>query len=1420
TPSAFRNLIPVAKATDEARALRLVIFGGEALALSSLQPWIERFGDERPQLINMYGITETTVHVTERRISSNDLNLGSRIGAVLGDLQAYVLDRQQHPVPVGVAGELYVGGAGVGRGYLNRPEITAEIFGPNPFGPGRLYRTGDLARYREDGDLEYLGRADHQVKVRGYRIELGEIEAALRSCSGVKQAVVLMREQRLVGYVVSEEVSSSELRAQLSEKLPQYMVPAVIVELAELPLTANGKLDRKALPEPELSGREHHYEGPRTPVEELLAGIFAEVLKLERVGRDENFFELGGHSLLAAQLIARAEAAFSVEIPLRVLFDAPSVADLAEQIEKLRRDGRPSLPPLTRHTNGNGSLPLSFAQQRLWFIDQLEPGNFAYQVPAALRLIGDLDRIALQRSLTEIARRHDVLRTSFAVVNGEPVQVVGPAAEVPLPERDLSDIPEPDRFTEALRLVDEEISRPFDLATGPLVRVLLLAWSEREHILVITMHHIVCDARSMEIMIREFRELYRAFSQGQASPLSDLPIQYADYAYWQRQWLQGSVLNEQLDYWKQQLSAAAPLELSTDHSRPIMQTYRGAAKAMALAPAVGESIREKSRQWGTTPFLTTLAAFKALLRRYTSQDDISIGTPITNRRQLETEDLIGFFLNTLVLRTDLSGNPSFQQLLGNVREVALSGFAHQDIPFEKLVEEVGPQRDLSRSALFQVMFVCRSAGQEDNHDLNGLVTQPISLDTSTAKFDLTFFVEETPNNWHTAIEYNMDLFEPASAERVLQHFQALLESALNDPERPLSDLPLLTDAERQQMIVEWNDTATKVDKFAVHELLEAQARVIPDACAIVCEDQYLTYNGLNSAANKMAHYLQRLGAGRETLVGVCMERSVEMVVALLGILKAGGAYVPLDPTFPEERLSFMLNDSQVDVILTQQSVAASLPESAARVIRFDVDRDEIFKESKRNPSQTIEAEQLAYVLYTSGSTGRPKGVQITHRSLSNFLNSTRREPGVSERDVMVAVTTLSFDIAGLEIFLPLTVGAQVVIADRKTASDGAALSDLLAERNATVMQATPATWRMLVASGWQGNDMLKVLCGGEAFPLDLAGELVTRSKSVWNLYGPTETTIWSAVTELDHTQPDVSIGHPLDNTQFYVLDEFLNPVPIGVAGELYIGGEGLARGYLNRPELTSEKFVPDFLSGRAAATLYRTGDVVRYLEDGKLEFLRRLDHQVKVRGFRIELGEVETALSQYPSMIEVVALVREQQLVAYFVCDPGREPTVNELIAFLKERLPEYMIPTTFVKLEALPLTLNGKIDRGALAAVTHAPLEPATAFVAPRTAAEEVIADVCAEVLQVETIGVFDNFFERGGHSLSATRVIFRLREVFRVELPLRTLFESPTVMGLVEALAREWGDPTVVEEIADLYLKLKYLPDEQINDLAHTVL
>jgi amino acid adenylation domain-containing protein len=1207
------------------------------------------------------------------------------------------------------------------------------------------------------------------------------------------------------------------LRAQLSEKLPQYMVPAVIMELPELPLTANGKLDRKALPEPELSGREQEYAGARTPVEELLVGIFADVLKLERVGRDENFFELGGHSLLAAQLIARAEAVFSVDIPLRLLFDVPSVAGLAEQIEKLRKDGRPSLPPLTRHANGSNNLPLSFAQQRLWFIDQLEPGLFAYHVPAALRLIGDLDRTALQRSLDEIARRHEVLRTTFAVVNGEPVQVVGPAAAVPLPVRDLSAIPEPERFTEALRLVDEEIARPFDLAAGPPVRVLLLGWSGREHILVITMHHIVCDARSMEIMVREFREIYRSFSQDHPSPLSELPIQYADFAYWQRQWLQGSVMDEQLDYWKQQLSAAAPLELSTDHSRPVMQTYRGAAKAVALTPAVGEAIKEKSRQWGTTPFLTTLAAFKALLLRYTSQDDISIGTPIANRRQLETEDLIGFFLNTLVMRTDLSGNPTFQQLLRNVREVALSGFAHQDIPFEKLVEEVAPQRDLSRSALFQVMFVCRSLGQElteDEQELNGLVLQPISLDTSTAKFDLTFFVEETPNNWQAAVEYNMDLFEPATAERVLQHFQTLIESALTDPERPLSNLSVLTEAERQQMLVEWNDTETTDFQFAcVHEVFEAQASVIPDACALVFEDQYLSYTELNNAANKVAHYLQRLGVGRETLVGVCMERSVEMVIALLGILKAGGAYVPLDPTYPEERLAYMLTDSQVTVIITQQSIA--VPESAARVIRFDVDREEIRKESARNLSQDFEAEQLAYVLYTSGSTGRPKGVQITHRSLSNFLNSTRREPGVSGKDVMVAVTTLSFDIAGLEIFLPLTVGAQVVIADRKTAGDGAALSHLLAERNATVMQATPATWRMLVASGWQGNDGLKVLCGGEALPLDLAGDLVARSTSVWNLYGPTETTIWSAVTELDHDQPNVHIGHPLANTQFYVLDEFLNPVPIGVAGELYIGGDGLARGYLNRPDLTAEKFVPDFLSKRRGASLYGTGDVVRYLEDGHLEFLRRLDHQVKVRGFRIELGEVETALSEYPGMIEVVALVREEQLAAYFVCEHDAEPSVRELNAFLRERLPEYMTPTTFVRLEALPLTLNGKVDRRALAAAMYAPLEPATEFVAPRTSAEEVIAGVCAEVLQVETMGVFDNFFERGGHSLSATRVIFRLREVFRVELPLRTLFESPTVSGLVEALAREWGELEVVEEIADLYLKLKYLPDDQLNDL-----
>ncbi len=912
----------------------------------------------------------------------------------------------------------------------------------------------------------------------------------------------------------------------------------------------------------------------------------------------------------------------------------------------------PQSQTIPRRT-GADPCQLSFAQQRLWFLDQLESNSPLYNIPAAVRLTGHLNMAALEQSFNEIVRRHEALRTRFAVVDGSPVQVIAPTLNVPLPVIDLSELPEAERAAEAQSLTTAEVERSFDLARGPVFRTSLLRLNDEEHALLITMHHIISDGWSLGVFMRELTALYEAFSQGQPSPFAELPIQYADYAVWQRGWLQGEALEQQLTRWREHLlGAPAVLELPTDRPRPAVQSHRGAIHTLVLSKSLTERIKVLSRQEGATLFMTLLAAFQALLMRYSGQDDIVVGTPIAGRSRTEIEGLIGFFVNTLVLRTDLSGDPTFRELLGRVREVTLGAYEHQDVPFEKLVEELQPERSLSHTPLFQVMFALQNTpGQA--LELQGLRLNPMTSVSKVAKFDLSLFLVERAEGLRGAVEYCTDLFDEATITRMLGHFQTLLEGVIADPDRQLSELPLLTEAERRQLLVEWNDTVAEYPKDkCLHELFETQVERAPNAVAVMFEDERLTYGELNRRANQVAHHLRKRGVKAEVLVGIMMERSIEMVVGLLGILKAGGAYLPLDPAYPQERLSFMLEDAEVPVLLTQKRLSESLPEHNAEVVYLETDWEAIAGESTENFDGGARAENSAYVIYTSGSTGKPKGVQILHRAVVNFLASMQRQPGLTNQDTLLAITTLSFDIAALELYLPLTVGARLVVVSREVASDGTQLAKRLS--GVTAMQATPATWRLLLEAGWSGSDQLKILCGGEALSRDLANELLERSATLWNLYGPTETTIWSAASEVKSKEGPVFIGQPIANTQIYVLDRYLQLAPVGVTGELYIGGDGLARGYLNRPELTAERFIVHPLRGETGVRLYRTGDVTRRLANGSIEFLGRVDHQVKVRGYRIELGEIEAALSQHPAVEQAVVLAREdkpgdKRLVAYLI---------------------------------------------------------------------------------------------------------------------------------------------------------------------------
>ncbi len=1077
----------------------------------------------------------------------------------------------------------------------------------------------------------------------------------------------------------------------------------------------------------------------------------------------------------------------------------------------LDEDGVEQAPALKRIPRDR-ELPISSAQMRLWLLDQLEPGSAAYNIPVRHDFKGQFNLRAFERSLSEIVRRHEVLRTSFRRVDGRPVQEIAAPEAFHIPVVDLQidagDLAA-DREQKVASLAATFAKQPFDLGKAPLIRAQLLKLAADEHVLLLNIHHIAFDWWSFGVFEKELSALYEAFLQGdQSRPVPDLAVQYVDFTAWQQE-RQADILQEQLEYWKSKLGGELPpLELPTDRPRPAVETYNGSFVCSAISKQVTDALKALSQREGVTLFAILLGAFEVLLQRYTGENDILVGAPIAARNRTEIEGLIGFFVNTLVLRTDLSGDPPFRQFLRRVQETTLGAFAHQDLPFEKIVELLNPKRDSSRSPMFQVMLSMLNTPVQSLH-LTGLDHRRTFLDSGTSKFDLTLYAIEEPTGLKFTCEYNTDLFYRDRIERMLGHLAVLLEGIVDDPDRRLSELPLLTKEERQQILIGWNDTRLAYPKNALlHELFDAQVQETPEAVAVDYDGNTLTYRELNERANELAHYLRKQGVGPETLVGICMERSLEMVVGLLGILKAGGAYVPLDPAYPKERLAFMVEDARVRVLLTRGEVMSGLAGGGSSIVRMDADREAIAQESDSKPANTGSANDLAYVIYTSGSTGKSKGVQIPHRAVVNFLSSMRRQPGLGKQDVVLSVTTLSFDIAALEIFLPLTTGARLVLVSREVASDGARLSERLLSSGATVMQATPATWRLLLEAGWKGSARLKILCGGEALDRELATQLVKRCASLWNMYGPTETTIWSTTYKVDSESGEekgpVSIGRPIANTQLYLLDRNLQPVPIGVAAELHIGGDGLARGYLNRPELTAEKFIHDPFSGELGARLYKTGDLARYRYDGTIEFLGRNDYQVKIRGFRIELGEIEAVLGRHPAVQKAVVLAREdvpgeKRLVAYIVAN-AEPPTVDALRTFLKEQLPAHMVPPFFVFMEKMPLTPNGKTDRKALpspdqvsAKATNLGREEGPEdFLAARDPLEQTLAQIWSKILKVKGVGIRENFFELGGHSLLAVRIMAEIERVLQRTLPLATFLQAPTIGDLADVLREKEWEPS----------------------------
>ncbi len=1805
----LNQIIPPAEAAGQTNAF---VIGGEALLGKTLEFWRQNAPTTR--LINEYGPTETVVGCSVYEVTDNtSLTEGILIGRPIANTQLYILDQYLQPVPIGVRGELYIGGDGVALGYLHRPELTQERFIPHPFSnqPGtRLYKTGDLARYRPDGNIEYLGRTDHQVKVRGFRIELAEIETALIQHPQVRETVVITREdipgdKRLVAYVVpniqdndqtdstitnefaSEQLSQwqqvfndsysqsatdldptfniigwndsrtgllipkeemrewlestvqrildwrpkrvleigcgtgmllfriapqctcyygtdispqalryvqqqitllggnwsqvklaqraadnfqgveagsfdtviinsvvqyfpsmdyliqvidhamqaiasegfifigdvrslplletfhasvqlaqsppslsitelqqriqrnlnqdselvidpaffsalqqrfpqihhvqiqvkrgqyhneltqfrydvtlhignavttkvvpqwldwqqdnltlpilqeflttdqpeilgvknipngrlqteiklldlltslpqqatvgelqqklvtressidpevvwnweqtlpykihinwsqtnqgnydvvfvkgdqkilpifdhaqtikpwsnyannllqgqlarklvPQLRSFLKDKLPGYMMPNAFMLLPVLPLTPNGKIDRGVLPVPNLElSRTVSFIPPRTPDEEVIAAIMAEVLGLEEIGVYDNFFELGGHSLLATQIVSRLQEAFSVELPLRCLFEAPNVVELDQFIRNLRQDGTgltaPAIAPVPRT---GAPLPMSWAQQRLWFLYQLEGASSTYNMPNALQITGELQVDTLKQTLCQIVQRHEILRTSFHLIDGNPVQVIDPNASLTLVIKDLQQLPTDEQQAAIAQLSRQEAQHPFELNHGPLVRATLLQLNAHSHVLLFTLHHIVADGWSMGVLVQELSAIYPAFARNKPCPLLELTIQYADFAVWQRQWLTSEVLASKLNYWQQQLADAPPvLELPTDKPRPSVQTFRGDRLAFHVRKDLSEQLNLLSQQAGTTLFMTLQAAFVTLLHRYTAQDDILIGTPIANRNRKELEPLIGFFVNTLVLRTKIADNPKFSELLTQVKQVALDAYAHQDVPFEQVVEALQPERKLSHAPLFQVMLILQNAPM-GNLELPGLSFVPLESGNVTAKFDLTLSIWETKQGLAGWWEYNSDLFEPETITRMIAHFQTLLAGIVANPEQRVAQLPLLNATEKQLLLGDGKETDTITQ--SIPDLFAAQVQQTPDHVAVVFGETQLTYAQLDTRANQLAHYLRTLGVQPEVAVGICMERSLDLVIGLLAILKAGGAYVPLDPTYPRDRLAYMLQDSQASVLLTTSDLVVTLPEHKAQVVCLDA--CSCSEMPSYPPVSGLNPENLAYVIYTSGSTGMPKGVAMPHRALVNLIQWQISHTVIPTPAKTLQFAPVSFDVSFQEIFSTWCAGDTLVLLAEETRKDTTALLHLLTQEGVERLFLPFVALQQLaeVSANVESLPPLQeIITAGEQL------QVTPALKNFWqrlgqctlsNQYGPSETHVVTAFTlgnDVSEWPMLPPIGKAIANTQICILDRYLQPVPMGVRGELYIGGVGIARGYLNRPDLNAEKFIT-----HNDVKLYKTGDVARYLPDGNIEFLGRIDHQVKVRGFRIELGEIEAALNHHPQVKQAIVIVQgenstDKRLIAYVVFTSKQEVTTSQLREFLQQQLPEYMIPSVFVALDALPLTPSGKVDRRSLPSPTT--INQSQLAITPRDTWELQLTQIWSEVLGVDWVGIRDNFFESGGHSLLAVRLMAQIQQKLHKQLPLASLFQNPTIAELAHLL------------------------------------
>ncbi|MBU8805286.1 nonribosomal peptide synthetase DhbF [Bacillus subtilis] len=1406
TPTLWHAL--VTSEPEKLRGLRVLV-GGEALPSGLLQA----LQDLHCSVTNLYGPTETTIWSAAAFLEEG-LQGVPPIGKPIWNTQVYVLDNGLQPVPPGVVGELYIAGAGLARGYFHRPDLTAERFVADPYGPPgtRMYRTGDQARWRADGSLDYIGRADHQIKIRGFRIELGEIDAVLANHPHIEQAAVVVREdqpgdKRLAAYVVADAaIDTAEFRRYMGASLPDYMVPAAFVEMDELPLTPNGKLDRKALPAPDFSTSVSD-RAPRTPQEEILCDLFAEVLGLARVGIDDSFFELGGHSLLAARLMSRIREVMGAELGIAKLFDEPTVAGLAAHLD-LAQSARPALQRAERPEK----IPLSFAQRRLWFLHCLEGPSPTYNIPVAVRLSGELDQGLLKAALYDLVCRHESLRTIFPESQGTSYQHILDADQAH-PELHVTEIAEKelsDRLAEAVRY-------SFDLAAEPAFRAELFVIGPDEYVLLLLVHHIVGDGWSLTPLTRDLGTAYAARCHGRSPEWAPLAVQYADYALWQQELLgnednPNSLIAGQLAFWKETLkNLPDQLELPTDYSRPAEPSHDGDTIHFRIEPEFHKRLQELARTNRVSLFMVLQSGLAALLTRLGAGTDIPIGSPIAGRNDDALGDLVGLFINTLVLRTDTSGDPSFRELLDRVRKVNLAAYDNQDLPFERLVEVLNPARSRATHPLFQIMLAFQNTPDAELH-LPDMESSLRINSVGSAKFDLTLEISEdrladgTPNGMEGLLEYSTDLFKRETAQGLADRLMRLLEAAESDPDEQIGNLDILAPEERSSMVTDWQSVSEKIPPACLPEQFEKQAALRPDAIAVVYENQELSYAELNERANRLARMLISEGVGPEQFVALALPRSLEMAVGLLAVLKAGAAYLPLDPDYPADRIAFMLKDAQPAFIMTNTKAADHIPpvENVPKIVLDDPELAEKLNtypaENPKNKDRTQPLSPLntAYVIYTSGSTGVPKGVMIPHQNVTRLFAATEHWFRFSSDDIWTMFHSYAFDFSVWEIWGPLLHGGRLVIVPHHVSRSPEAFLRLLVKEGVTVLNQTPSAFYQFMQAEREQPDLGQalslryVIFGGEALELSRLEDWYNRHPEnrpqLINMYGITETTVHVSYIELDRSMAALRanslIGCGIPDLGVYVLDERLQPVPPGVAGELYVSGAGLARGYLGRPGLTSERFIADPF-GPPGTRMYRTGDVARLRADGSLDYVGRADHQVKIRGFRIELGEIEAALVQHPQLEDAAVIVREDQpgdkrLAAYVI--PSEETfDTAELRKYAAERLPDYMVPAAFVMMKELPLTPNGKLDRKALPAPDFA---AAVTGRGPRTPQEEILCDLFMEVLHLPRVGIDDRFFDLGGHSLLAVQLMSRIREALGVELSIGNLFEAPTVAGLAERL------------------------------------